>query len=60
VETVWRTAGEKAAGNFHAYCGDLVNKVLTRSMNALSTDNVTALVIAFKGLQQAYKGKPPS
>mmetsp|Transcript_31076 Transcript_31076/g.54030 ORF Transcript_31076/g.54030 Transcript_31076/m.54030 type:complete len:422 (+) Transcript_31076:326-1591(+) len=61
IETCWRAmTGEKSAGNFHAHCGTVVNALLTRSMNAVSTDNVTALIIAFKNLQNAYKGVPPS
>lgn len=60
IETCWRMANEKTAGNFHTHCGVVVNSVLTRSMNAMSTDNVTAVLIAFKNFANTFKGTPPN
>lgn len=60
VEICWRQPQQKAIGNFHAHCGGVVNSLLVQSMNSLSTDNLTAVIISFKNFARAYKESSPS
>lgn len=58
VRTCWSTVRERSDGSFHTNCGMMASSLLIRSMKALSTDNVTAMVIAFNGLQSAFNETP--
>ena len=45
----------KIVENIHAYSGNIVDSVIKKSMAKLSTDNVSAIFIAFQNFENKMK-----
>ena len=47
----------KIIDNIHSFSGNIVDSVIKKSMAKLSTDNVSAIFIAFKNFENKMKDK---
>ena len=47
----------KIIDNIHSFSGNIVDSVIKKSMSKLSTDNVSAIFIAFKNFENKMKDK---
>ena len=45
----------KIIDNIHSFSGNIVDSVIKKSMSKLSTDNVSAIFIAFKNFENKMK-----
>ena len=45
----------KIIDNIHSFSGNIVDSVIKKSMSKLSTDNVSAIFIAFKNFENKIK-----
>ena len=45
----------KIIDNIHSFTGNIVDSVIKKSMSKLSTDNVSAIFIAFKNFENKMK-----
>ena len=48
---------EKSINNIHTYSGNITDAVIKQSMKKMSSDNVTAIFIAFKNFEEKMKDK---
>lgn len=55
IKTVWSSI-DSSPMTFHAACAESVKKVLEEAMCRRSSDNVTAVLIAFSSLKEAFEG----
>jgi len=58
MKMIWKFKKKgKFFGNIHILSGNIVDAVIKKSMKKLSTDNVSAIFIAFKNFENKMKDK---
>jgi len=58
MKMIWKFKKKgKYFGNIHILSGNIVDAVIKKSMKKLSTDNVSAIFIAFKNFESKMKDK---
>ena len=56
LKTIWSFKKKgKIIDNIHSFSGNIVDSVIKKSMAKLSTDNVSAIFIAFKNFENKMK-----
>lgn len=56
VAEVWTSLAQRREATVHKQCGLAVESVLRSAMDRRSMDNVTVVMVAFKGFKRRYKG----
>ena len=56
MKMIWKFKNKgKIIDNIHSFSGNIVDSVIKKSMAKLSTDNVSAIFIAFKNFENKMK-----
>lgn len=57
VKSAWDSLEDSNAANIHQQCGLAVENILRSAINSKSLDNITVVMICFKGFKEKFKMK---